>query len=138
MNNKGFTLIELLAVLVILTAIMGIALPSITSSMERTKKAQDDKKKKMLESYAEIYVTDHKNAVYKSIEKIAEEVPDNISCYITFEMLSDYLPDDATIDSNGSNMTGYIIFSKPTSTTEAKYQYESGNAESNKRCDKTS
>ena len=75
MNNKGFTLIELLAVLVILTAIMGIALPSITSSMERTKKAQDDKKKKMLESYAEIYVTDHKNAVYKSIEKIAEEVP---------------------------------------------------------------
>ena len=36
-NQKGFTLIELLAALVILTAIMGIAIPSITSSLEEQK-----------------------------------------------------------------------------------------------------
>ena len=38
MNNKGFTLIELLAVLVILVVIMSIAIPSITSSVERSKR----------------------------------------------------------------------------------------------------
>ena len=37
LNNKGFTLIELLAVLVILVVIMSIAIPSITSSVERNK-----------------------------------------------------------------------------------------------------
>ena len=40
MNNKGFTLIELLAVLVILVVIMSIAIPSITSSVERSKAKQ--------------------------------------------------------------------------------------------------
>ena len=37
MNRKGFTLIELLAVLVILVVIMAIAIPSVTSSIERSK-----------------------------------------------------------------------------------------------------
>ena len=64
MNNKGFTLIELLAVLVILTAIMTIAIPSISSSMERTKSKQEKSKIKVLEAAAEMYVTDHKNAIY--------------------------------------------------------------------------
>lgn len=40
LNNKGFTLIELLAVLVILIAIMSIAIPSISSSLDRTKEKQ--------------------------------------------------------------------------------------------------
>ena len=62
-NQKGFTLIELLAALVILTAIMGIAIPSITSSLERTKAKQDKTKYKILETAAELYVTDHKNAI---------------------------------------------------------------------------
>ena len=47
-NNKGFTLIELLAALVILTAIMSIAIPSISSSLERTKGKQDETKQKIL------------------------------------------------------------------------------------------
>ena len=42
LNKRGFSLVELLAVLVILSAIMGIALPSITSSMERNKGKQDE------------------------------------------------------------------------------------------------
>ena len=37
LNKRGFTLIELLAVLVILVVIMAIAIPSITSSIERSK-----------------------------------------------------------------------------------------------------
>ena len=38
MNRKGFTLVELLAVLVLLSVIMFVAIPSISSSMERAKK----------------------------------------------------------------------------------------------------
>lgn len=38
MNRKGFTLIELLAVLVILSIIMGIAIPNVVSTLEKSKK----------------------------------------------------------------------------------------------------
>ena len=55
LNNKGFTLVELLAVLVILIAIMSIAIPSISSSLERSKSKQDTAKQKILESAAELY-----------------------------------------------------------------------------------
>ena len=66
LNNKGFTLIELLAALVILVAIMGIAIPSISSSLERTKNKQNDARYKIIESAAEQYVTEHKNSVYNN------------------------------------------------------------------------
>ena len=56
LNRNGFTLVEVLAVLVILSAIMGIALPSITSSLERNEEKQNKSKIKMIESFAEIYV----------------------------------------------------------------------------------
>lgn len=38
MNKKGFTLIELLAVLVILSIIMGIAIPNIVSTLDKSEK----------------------------------------------------------------------------------------------------
>ena len=114
MNNKGFTLVELIAVLVILTVIMTIALPSISSSMERTKVKQDNQKKAMLVSYSEMYVTDHKNAIYNRMGT-------SDSCYITVSMLIDggYLTDDASKDASGNAFTGYIIFKKPGS-----YEYK--------------
>ena len=40
LNKRGFTLIELLAVLVILVVIMAIAIPSVTSSIERSKQKE--------------------------------------------------------------------------------------------------
>ena len=124
MNNKGFTLIELLAVLVILTAIMTIALPSITASMERTKTKQDNSRKKILESAAEMYVTDHKNAIYKKMNN-------DTSCYISIKTLSDdnYLADDANLDSNGDEFNGYIEFIKPNT-----YNYKEGTIDNNKLC----
>ena len=60
MNNKGFTLIELLAVLVILVAIMLIAIPSITSSLERNKDKQYQAKVELIISNAELYASDKK------------------------------------------------------------------------------
>lgn len=40
MNRKGFTLVELLGVIVILSIIMLIAIPNITSTLERSKRDQ--------------------------------------------------------------------------------------------------
>ena len=62
-NNSGFTLVELLVVIVILVIIMSIAIPSVTSSLERSKEKQKNAKIALIESAAEIYVDRHKNTI---------------------------------------------------------------------------
>lgn len=101
LNNKGFTLIELLAVLVILIAIMSIAIPSISSSLDRTKGKQDSAKGKIIESAAELYVTDHKN-----------NIPTSGKCYIAVQTLVDehYLSSDELKDSDGKEMGGAVMY----------------------------
>lgn len=109
LNNKGFTLVELLAVLVILLAIMGIAIPSISSSLERTKAKQNEVRYKMIESAAEQYVTDHKNAVYGKLGS-------NTKCFILVSKLKEYgyLTDDEMKDADGASLsTKYVVFTKP-------------------------
>ena len=59
LNRKGFTLIELMAVIAILVIIMGIALPNITSSIERSKQKQKEAKIELLKSEAELYFDRH-------------------------------------------------------------------------------
>ena len=110
-NNKGFTLVELLAVLVILGAIMGMAIPSITSSLERSKEKQNQSKIKMIESYAELYVNDHKNTIYNNLGS-------NGSCHIPINILKDngYLTDDAAKNVDGEDIPGSIIFNKKENT----------------------
>lgn len=109
-NQKGFTLIELLAALVILTAIMGIAIPSITSSLERTKVKQDKIKYKILETAAELYVTDHKNAIYNKLNSASK-------CYISLNLLDTL--DENKQNSNGEDFNGVIVFTKPN-----QYEYK--------------
>ena len=109
-NQKGFTLIELLAALVILTAIMGIAIPSITSSLERTKAKQDKIKYKILETAAELYVTDHKNAIYNKLNSASK-------CYISLNLLDTL--DENKQNSNGEDFNGVIVFTKPN-----QYEYK--------------
>lgn len=113
LNNKGFTLVEVLAVLVILSAIMGIALPSITSSMERNKDKQDESKKEMLASFAEIYVADHRNSLYNWMSSNGKD-----ACYIEIDTLSDagLLSDGADINSNEQVFDGGILFNKSDNT----------------------
>ena len=55
LNKKGFTLIELMVVIAILVVIMGIALPNITSSIERSKQKQKNSKIELITSAAELY-----------------------------------------------------------------------------------
>lgn len=55
LNKKGFTLMELLAVIVILAIIFAVALPSISSSVERSKDKQTKAKIEVIEAAGEIY-----------------------------------------------------------------------------------
>lgn len=124
LNNKGFTLIELLAVLVILIAIMSIAIPSISSSLDRTKEKQSSAKEKIIESAAELYVTDHKN-----------NIPTSGECYIAVQTLVDehYLSSDELKDSDGNN--GAVKYTIDGSDG-SKYNYNSSFRvdDSNKVC----
>lgn len=114
LNNKGFTLVELLAVLVILIAIMGIAIPTISSSLERTKDKQNKARYKIIESAAEQYVTDYKNSVYNKLGT-------NTKCFIQVIALGNYLSSDEMKDADDNDLsTHYVIFTKPNN-----YEYSS-------------
>ena len=131
MNRKGFTLIELLAVLVILGVIAVIALPSINSSMQRTKVKQNDSRIKLIESYAEVYVNDHKNVIYQSIHE-------GDSCYISISTLVDegYLSDDMGKDIDKNDFSGFVKFTRSDVNT---FEYEEKKTdESIDECDKLS
>lgn len=109
LNNKGFTLVELLAVLVILIAIMGVAIPSISSSLERTKDKQNKSRIKIIESAAEQYVTDYKNVIYNNLKAAGKN-----SCHILIEEIT-YLSKDEMKDADDKDLSNnYVIFTKPS------------------------
>ena len=109
LNNKGFTLVEVLAVLVILVVIMSIAIPNISSSLERSKSKQDDARKKILISAAELYVADNKNTVYNNLDGDGEY-------RISLDKLVEngYVTEDQVKDSSGDDFKEDIIFIKPS------------------------
>ena len=117
MNRKGFTLVELLAVLVILGMVMVIALPAITSSMQRTKKKQNDSRIKLLLSSAEVYVNDHKNDVYNNMV-VGEETK---YCYIRIQedlVNGRYLTSELIKDMDDKELNGVIKYS-----SDGEYKY---------------
>ena len=123
MNNKGFTLIELLAVLVILIAIMSIAIPSISSSLDRTKEKQRSAKEKIIVSAAELYVTDHKNNISASD-----------FCYISVQTLvrENYLSSDELKNSDGNEMGGAVKYT--ITGDSSNYEYSHSATGNNNSC----
>lgn len=123
LNNKGFTLIELLAVLVILIAIMSIAIPSISSSLDRTKEKQRSAKEKIIVSAAELYVTDHKNNISASD-----------FCYISVQTLvrENYLSSDELKNSDGNEMGGAVKYT--ITGDSSKYEYSHSATGNNNSC----
>ena len=86
MNEKGFTLVELLGVIVILSIIMLIAIPNVTSVLDRTKKDRyiaDSKKFVSIVQYQLRRDNIQKPALGKSVKillkDIAEDATDEIS-----------------------------------------------------------
>ena len=103
LNNKGFTLVELLAVLVILIAISSIAIPTISSSLERSKDKQTKAKEKLLLSAAELYITDHRNAI----------TAPNETCYIEEnDLITEKYIDKDEEENNTNRIIEYNIDSK--------------------------
>ena len=111
-NNKGFTLVELLAVLVLLSAIMFVVIPSLSSSMERSKKKKLEANKKMLIAAAEMYVSDHRYVLQKYDR-----------CYIIFDDLVEggYATEDL-IYSDSGDLTGVIVYDRINNS----YSYDDG------------
>ena len=105
LNRKGFTLIELLVVIVILVVIMSIAIPSVTSSLERSKQKQKDSKIELVLSASEIYVDRHKNE-YGNGSGIYQVYVKQLICdgLLTKEQAKDPFNEEYTLD-------GYIQFS---------------------------
>ena len=113
LNNKGFTLIELLAVLVILIAISSISIPSVLSSLERTKESQNESRYKVIETAASQYVTEYKNKIYKNLG-------DDNSCYIKISDI-DTLTKEEMIDTDKNSLKdNYVIFTKPNNYEYSK------------------
>ena len=100
LNKKGFTLIELLAVVVILLAISVIAISSISAAIERNKVKQNDAKKEVIISYAELYYSEHKNSL-------------GTSGFITLDKLG--LSDSEIEDADGNIFRGCVKYSNGNS-----------------------
>ena len=95
-NNKGFTLVELLAVIVILITIMAIAVPTINSSIGRSKEKQNVQRIKVLESAAMEYVNDEiNNGPFNCID-------------LNTLLDKGYITKDERQDADGNYFKGYI------------------------------
>lgn len=108
-KKNGFTLIELIAVLVILTIIMSIAIPSISASIERSKDKQKNSKISIIESAAELYATDRRGQISSS------------SCYIKLDQIqsSGLLDAEEIINPvTNENFTGCVLYNKTAGTYE--------------------
>ena len=106
-NNKGFTMVELLAVLVILITIMLIAIPSITSSVERNKQKMLEKKYDIIESAAEAYINLYKNKLGSNYTKfINGQCGINVTNLVEVGLLT---TEDLT-DADDNQITGIVKY----------------------------
>ena len=105
-NNRGFTLVELLVVIVILIAIVSLAIPSITSSMERSKDKINAGKLEVLGSAGELYLSSKNRSKLNDYYKG--------KCYVTLtELKTDgYISDEEMKDANGDRFKEQVYWDK--------------------------
>jgi len=134
-NNKGFTLVELLAVLALLITILSIAIPSITSSVERNKEKLNNKKYDIIEAAAETYVSQYKNTInYANFTNGSKSVTEDGktrkygSCCINVSSIQSVgiLTADDLLDANENSITGYVCYDN----NNKEYVYNSSNPSS--------
>ena len=111
LNNKGFTLVELLAVVVILVIIMLVAIPNISSSIERRKIKNETKMKEVIIDASESYVDRITNLYWCDKKKCIMSVSDLVDAgYLVKNEVKDYMgycfiydSDTKKIDSDNFN-----------------------------------
>ena len=116
MNKKGFTLVELLAVLVILLTILLIAIPSITSSVERNKENALKKKYDLIEAAAESYVN-----LYQNEFNYNNFISGSCKIYISRLEGKGLLTDEDLKNIDNVKIKGYVKYEKESN----KYVFES-------------
>ena len=112
LNRKGFTLIELMVVIAILVIIMGIALPNITSSIERSKQKQKDNKIRLIESAGELYFDRHKGTISADDQELGVSINTLLAeNFVSSEEIKDTCEDNqcgcCVYYSNSSTDKGY-------------------------------
>lgn len=106
MNNKGFTLVELIAVLAVMITILLIAIPSISSSIERNKGSLDKQNEKIIhtaaESYSELYLNTNLERWFK--------VDGSCGIYIDDLIKNNLIDEETTIKNDGSSVKEMCVW----------------------------
>ena len=80
MNKKGFTLVEILSVLVLISLLLGLAIPGINKISSNMKKKSYSKKVSLVESAAELWGQDNKTLLQSSSD-CEIKGGEKVSCY---------------------------------------------------------
>ena len=109
MNKKGFTLVEVLAVLVILSLLLILTIPSIRDALTNGKNKINDINKKQIEDAAKIIVDE---VIYCNMTEIAKKALGNeTSCSIAKTKLINGVNIDVSkldLDDKSSKCSGTI------------------------------
>lgn len=107
MNNKGFTLVELIAVLAVMLTILLIAIPSISSTIDRNKENLSSKSIDIIKAANEIYVSTY-------LKKDIKTSYNNGTCYVKITDLinKDILSLEEIKESSKDNEIDKIIIYK--------------------------
>ena len=114
MKNKGFTLIELLGVIVILSLLLLVIVPGVTSSIQKGNDEADKDAKDSIILAARNWLSDNKASVGSSYT-------------ITVSTLqsSGYLPKDVKLPSKGCSLANASVTITATETANnTKYNYK--------------
>ena len=103
MNRKGFTLIELLAVIVLITVITLVAVPSIRYASKKIQEKNYDAKLKMIKASAEDYGNDYKEIIQYNSSTTYTDPNDHqtypsVEVHVSDLLANGYLVKDADID----------------------------------------
>lgn len=123
-NNKGFTLIELLAVIVILAILIMVAMPAVTSLMERAKVGAFVTEGESFAKAAQTAYTSSLIAGKNNVGKTITGLTVSGSSYTYFCMTIPELISGGFIEkANASDYTGIVEAYIPTSTNTSTAKY---------------
>ena len=93
MKNKGFTLVELLAVLILISLILVIVVPSVQSISAKSKMKLCNTKVELIEKAMDIWASNNQNCITKSDNGCGlltcKEGNNDITCTTTIELLAE-------------------------------------------------
>ena len=110
MKNKGFTLIELLGVIIVLSLLLAIVVPKITSSIKTKQKDIDKTTEKLIYSATELYLSDS-SINYPKINNISYCIKVNDLISLGYLEEQEDL-DDLTIKATYNNSFKYSLVSE--------------------------